>query len=342
MIAYSRAQGAPAQLSLRDLPFNLPRDKGHFLIDQNSLKATKYPFEPLFQALSITKPHFDFNHVDLVTNRNSLRKLFNFAAGMHIDSFRVDLNTIHNTLFLTRRERNLRQYLSGNKDSGFGHNFEREISKLEPGLEDSTSHHRVIRYQMGSLNCVVRFEVDICCPYTESDHQKDRLESTEFTDVTSSLEKLTIGDDSKDARIRVIQRGHHTPSSAAAEVKTSSGRNKLALSLPQLWFGRTRHFICGYHKDGHFTKIKNDKVGKRLEHWEEQQQDHLRTMVRLITRLRDITADSGGRCIAVYNKKDKPARLVIFASLKNHEPLPTDIIQRYWQSKQEAAALGSL
>ncbi len=44
--------------------------------------------------------------------------------------------------------------------SGWGRNFERTFTKFPPGSGESTGHHRVLRYPLGDLNCVVRFEVD--------------------------------------------------------------------------------------------------------------------------------------------------------------------------------------
>ena len=89
---------------------------------------------------------FDFSNVDLIANRNSLRKLLDFSKGRAPDSFRIDLNLVNNTLFLTRRERNTREMIHGNQNSGFGHNFERAFTQPAAGIEDSSGHHRVIRY----------------------------------------------------------------------------------------------------------------------------------------------------------------------------------------------------
>lgn len=79
-------------------------------------------------------------------------------------------------------------------ESGFGHNFEREVSIPEPGLENSTSDHSVIRYQMGNLNCVVRFDVDVCCPQIEGKVVGSKVELWEHHDIILSFERLKIDD----------------------------------------------------------------------------------------------------------------------------------------------------
>jgi hypothetical protein len=138
----------------------LPKDSGSYFIDQNASRAPTYPFEPMFAALDLMKPDFNFGGVDLVTNRNSLRKLLHFASGRAQHSFRIDIKLVQSTLFLTRREKKTRDVIRKAMDVGYGHNFEHAFTKPLDGLEDSSGHHRIVRYRIGELNCVVRFEVD--------------------------------------------------------------------------------------------------------------------------------------------------------------------------------------
>jgi hypothetical protein len=127
----------------------------------------------MFAALDLMKPDFDFGGVDLVANRNSLRKLLNFASGRVPESFRIDVDLMQSTLFLTRREQSTRNVIRGGKNSGYGHNFERAFTEPQKGLEHSSAHHRVTRYQIGDLNCVVRFEVDAWCGAEGKEGRKD-------------------------------------------------------------------------------------------------------------------------------------------------------------------------
>ena len=144
--------GGPPRWKPVTLPKTLPKDAGTHFIDQNAFRAPMFPFEPMFAALDLMKPDFDFGEVDVVTNRNSLRKLLNFASGRVSESFRIDVDMVHRTMFLTRRER-VRRTKSGARNAGYGHNFERAFTEMEKGLEESSGHHRVIRYKMGELNC---------------------------------------------------------------------------------------------------------------------------------------------------------------------------------------------
>jgi hypothetical protein len=67
----------------------------------------------MFAALDLMKPDFDFGEVNVVTNRNSLRKLLNFASGRVPMNFRTDVNMVHGTMFLTRRERSTTDKIQG-------------------------------------------------------------------------------------------------------------------------------------------------------------------------------------------------------------------------------------
>ena len=338
------SEGAPARWTEQKLPITLPRDTGSHFIDQNTYRVPQYPFEPLFRALRVMKPEFSLNEIDLVTNRNSLRKLFDFVNGRARGSFRIDLHMVQKTLFLTRRERNTREVIYGPTDPGFGRNFEHAFSTPEPGIEDSASHHRVIRYALGDLNCVVRFEVDACCSKREGQDSECEIllpPPSSSDDTPSSLEQLSLHENkktsaagkNKNGPTLVVHRGRLVPSSALAEIKARSisKGSQVQKALPQLWFGRTPHLICGLHKNGTFDKIETTDVSKQYQDWEIKYQDSLRKMVQLISCLRRITMEEkGSRCVVVYNHKVKPPSLEVFASSVNHQVLPKGIISQYW------------
>jgi len=87
--------GGPPQWTPVTLPITLRKDSGKHFIDQNAFRAPAYPFEPMFAALDVMKPSFEFGGVDIVTNRNSLRKLLNFASGFVPESFRIEHKRVH-------------------------------------------------------------------------------------------------------------------------------------------------------------------------------------------------------------------------------------------------------
>lgn len=53
----------------------VPKDSGSIYIAQNAARHPESPLEPLFRALYTTHQSFDIGAVDLVTDRNNIRKL---------------------------------------------------------------------------------------------------------------------------------------------------------------------------------------------------------------------------------------------------------------------------
>lgn len=326
---------------------SLPRDTGTYFIDHNACLAPQYPFEPLFQALSVMRPDFNFMNVDLISNRNSLRKLFGFVTGRLHRSFRIDLQMVHETLFLIRREQHVREIVRATSNSGFGHNFEREFSTPQPGLENSISHHRVVRYALGNLNCVIRFEVDACCD-NESNLQGFNEVGLDVPllrddDISTSFKPLSLSGNAELVKCenyqptRVILGGYVIPSSRTAEIKAWSRGPRLQEVLPQLWFGRTPHLFCGVHANGHFTRVVTFDAAAQFSRWEGMHQVSLRKMARLITELREAAMGARDRrCVVIYNHKVRPTQLELHASLSKTHVLPQSIIESYWRQDKES------
>lgn len=89
------------------------------------------------------KEPFDWSSVDIVTDRNNLRKLMRWVDGTTKD-FRIDMQLAgKRTVLLTRFAERTREIFSGRT---FGLSFERESTVVAPGCKNSTGHHRIITY----------------------------------------------------------------------------------------------------------------------------------------------------------------------------------------------------
>lgn len=77
------------------MPMRVPRDSGTTFVDSNGHRFPSYPLLPIFVAADImereghSKVHW--GSVDVVTDRNSLRKLLSFAEDASPKDFRIDL-----------------------------------------------------------------------------------------------------------------------------------------------------------------------------------------------------------------------------------------------------------
>jgi hypothetical protein len=90
------------------------------------------------------KPSFDWASVDFVTDRNGLRKLLRWIDGTATKSFRIDMQLAGtHSVLLNRWERRTREELSG---FTYGFNFEKASTKVTTGCEESTGHHRIVKY----------------------------------------------------------------------------------------------------------------------------------------------------------------------------------------------------
>ena len=92
----------PPQLSIQLRP-----DDGRIFIDQNSFRMPENSFTPLMLAVEIEKPSFDFAAVDVVSDRNSLRKLLGFVSETREEPFRMDIEMVGKTLCIQLYEARL-------------------------------------------------------------------------------------------------------------------------------------------------------------------------------------------------------------------------------------------
>lgn len=319
---------------------------GLYCPQQAAYRPPEYPYEPIYKALSIMGPESDFKDTDLVTNRRSLQMLFQFASGNPFQDFRMDLHMVHDTLFLTRREQKTYFVVNACGTSKVGSNFESAFTTPEPGLEDSSSHHRVLRYTLGDLKCVVRFEADACCKEKQNDPQALDQKLVHFFSSPSeekvrakckqlfsgeSEEAVAAAAGDKSERTSVVLGGRIVPSSTMAELKTSQGANfGVAKHLPQLWFGRTSNLLIGTHADGTFHKLEAVDVAKQLLEWEKTHQEQLRKLTWLIAELRNtVRSTPGGYCVLVG--KGKARKATVYAVAKRTSVLPDNIIEQFWR-----------
>jgi hypothetical protein len=141
--------GSPAQWTGRAVPFTLQPDSNSNFIDQNSARSSEYPMLPLFAAADAIhgkKAPVDWPNVDVITDRNGLRKLLRWlspSAGREVRDFRIDIDLIGTkTILLSRWESRNREPPTGRS---FGFGFETAMTRPAPGCSSST-HHRAITY----------------------------------------------------------------------------------------------------------------------------------------------------------------------------------------------------
>ncbi|CAE6455158.1 unnamed protein product [Rhizoctonia solani] len=232
--------GQPRIWQEPNLPLQLSPDCGFTFIDQNAWRCQESSLEPLFRSISVTQQllgntssPLPEQQIDVVTDRNNLRKLNAMVRSMRSNEmlapskrreFRIDAQLAPNgrTLLLTRYSDQLRQMISPD-DAGYGTNFEHATTSkytpiLTPTHEQSgrkkftpTSYHRVAKYRLADLNLLVRYEVDA----VQQAPSVDNL----LTFEQLSLEQKTI-ETRKHSTLGHIVSGTLVPQDCVMELKT--------------------------------------------------------------------------------------------------------------------------
>jgi len=227
--------GSPALWKEPTLPLQLSPDTGSTFIDQNTARLPKSPFEPTIRAISVIQgspnnnPRLSDEGIDIVTDRNNLRKLMRFicANGPNRDlrrrnrEFRIDAQLAPNnkTLVLTRYDESAID--DSTQFKGYGHNFEEAATKAHPPMvavnQTSTllsrlktsGYHRIIRYDLLGLRFMVRFEVDAmtdeASPLPETSNVQENVD-----DLADLFANASISE-TQPARLKPVVRAPNKP-----------------------------------------------------------------------------------------------------------------------------------
>lgn len=270
-------------------------------------------------------PKTQLNEVDIIANRNSLRKLLDFVAAKRQEPFCMGLCMVKDTLFISRKEKMARMIIHGYANSGYGHAFEEAFCTPGNGLNGSGSHHRVIRYPLGHLDCVVRFEVDAY--FDESNNTTQQP----IEDLATAISQMTVNPhmvSTTNSAMKVIQRGTFIDPSKLAEIKARKAE-RINDAMPQLWFGRTPYLLVGKHVQGRFHSTTCTQVERQFGAWEENNQNNLRKLVALLAELKRSVQEVEGRAaVLIYEERGAP--LQVFRVKNKTDVLPEDVIEVHW------------
>ncbi|ETI25223.1 hypothetical protein G647_04596 [Cladophialophora carrionii CBS 160.54] len=337
--------GAPAIWKANEPPFEVTKDQGAYFIDQNTARCATYPAEALFRSLAVMQPDLSMRDFDLVTDRNCLRKLLRFVCADVDQTFRIDVQLQGDVMFLCRWEAELKRIIRGHENFGYGHSFEHATTIFDKAIRDSTGHHRVVRYSLGGVRCLVRYEADGCTDDAGEAGGRaktaERDDTGDTDDLLGALESMTIAP----ARVRkangsvqVLEEGRVVPPSTIIEIKTRASHRRLKIDevLPQLWFAQTPNLLVGYHTNGHFQEIHKVPMEPEFERWEKQHQAHLKNLVALLKKLRGSARSTKGQRCVVVGMRGRTSRLQIYESTRTRAVLPEDIVNLHeWEEKSQ-------
>ncbi|KUJ12351.1 uncharacterized protein LY89DRAFT_206066 [Mollisia scopiformis] len=316
--------GLPPKFTPPTLPVQLQRDK----LTRSKPRSPAAAVDPLFESLLQQHPNFDMSSIHLVTDRNSLRKLLTFASNRS-EKWRIDVDMINNTMFFNQWEEFRLMMINGHQDSGYGHAFENCVTAREPTLEDSIHHERIVRYELGGLECLVRFEADA---YLNADGSREHLA---IDPPAPKPSRPVLRPPYK--LVHVVSRGHYVDPDLIAEIKSCSTLNfNINKTLDQLWFSQTKHLCVGRHKEGLVTeKLEMKDMREELKKWEASNQEHLINMIRVIREIREI-AKTTRKCTVICTMIDGVKCLSVFNRKGADMAIRPEVVKRCWRTLGEA------
>jgi len=249
------------------LPLTLKRDTGAEFIDMNASLLSSAPFAPLFEAVNYLEPKYQWPKLDILTDRNGLRKLLRWATGKTDRDFRIDLELVgERTVVLSRWEEHNKQMPYAN--SGYGRNFE-VVYSTSPGKKRALGHHRIIEYEFGGMKVMMRFEVDACLPAPSIPDLDDLTKGLDGLSLAKKKEKECNSDDDPatlTGLVRIVPTGELVSQDRLVEVTTRSEKTFSNLNwgdpYPQIYLSQTPHLHVAVHKFGTFAVIHKYKLGE--------------------------------------------------------------------------------
>lgn len=286
------------------VPQRLREDAGVYYRDRNAARYPEHPMEPAAEAIMRARSAESLD-IDVMACGSTLGNLLRFARGDD-RPFRMLVQVVGRTVHLIRRENSPKETIAGIR--GYGHTFPEAYTSWDPSVRSSLSHQRILHYQLGSLDCLVRFEGDGYLPektktntLQEKDSKGKARSSPGGEAEIASVEKLTSflaqhGVSSKmssapEGPLQISTAGISVPQQAVFDLKTRSIRRKpeqdaiLEGELPRLWLAQVPNFILAYHSSGTFTDIQVQDVRSSVAKWESDKEAELRRFAALLRRI---------------------------------------------------------
>ncbi|KAK3331841.1 hypothetical protein B0T19DRAFT_367011 [Cercophora scortea] len=304
--------GSPPLWSPPSTPRRLEPDSGAVYIDQNAARCPASPLEPLFRAILLEKPDFPLSDVDLVTDRNNIRKLLRFVQASSSEPFQIRIEVIehdggsgYSTALFTRVEPKTMDVIQ--EFRGYGRVFEKIYTKPSSKAGRPTGYYRIAGYNFGGLKCLVRNETDAHVGEGNTQGADDSLSAALGGMSLSGPEKTASG-------LTIVKSGDQTDAadSSALEIKTRAASRKLDMDdvLPQLWISQTPKLAVGYHHRGLFNDVQVRDMTDEILQWEAANRGDLGKLAGLLAEIIRVVKQAADRRAVVEYPGGPSLRIV--------------------------------
>ncbi|CAH0050852.1 unnamed protein product [Clonostachys solani] len=334
--------GSPPSWTPSNYPQKVPQDCGFVYIAQNAARHPDSPLEPLFRSLFHTNPTFDISSVDVITDRNNIRKLLYFVNpklnGYRPEPFTIKAEVVGKTIIFSRDEAATYEIIEPHQFRGFGHNFEKLYTS--PEIMGSTGHHRIISYSFGGLKFVVRHETDgyMKTPPSPDASPRQTQDETSLSGMMSTLSvsPTTVGHAIAGSKLSMCHVGKEVPIESTLEIKTRAMTRRLEISdvAVQLWVSQTPMLVRAYHNRGTFQKPEVEDITAEIKAWESEHEQDLKMLGGLIQKIVSTAKECAG---SVAIKCDVSQDELQIEKTAAAPILPEDLYSR-WDSKKTSTS----
>ncbi|OAL46905.1 hypothetical protein IQ07DRAFT_517345, partial [Pyrenochaeta sp. DS3sAY3a] len=320
--------GAPRKWQEPALPLVLSPDSGFVSKDDNYTRREHDPFTPMFSAMAVLNPNYKFDNVDILADRRALRLLLAFVQGKFSGEFRLDLHLVSNTLVIVCNEAG---WWTKGDGSTMTSNLKKVFTLDWPGMEDSTGHYRAIRYSMGPLSIVCRYDA-----HTYDDRVVfNNTTRPNPTLVTAGFPSLP--DFNPRAPLSKLPMGRMVPTAQLAHITTRVNDNipRTFDGIDRLWFGRTSLLYTGQRIGNSrvINGVKYENATASIQNWEMENQLNLRKLASLLGQLRFALKNRNTpNRAAVLIRRGVKDPLQLCAMKEENQAFDAEFIEKHWVS----------
>jgi hypothetical protein len=316
-------------------PQKLRKDSGLVYIAENPARHPASPIEPLFRSIFLAHPSFHLGSVDVITDRNNIRKLLQFVnpgrGTYKAEAFTINVELVKETAIFGRTEAVISEHIAPHEFRGYGHQFEKKYTTSK--LSGYSGHFRIISYRFCGMSFIVRHETDgytegVGCREREGDGLSDLMGHLSLTSKTSSPSTNTSG-----TGLRVEAKGRAVPLASTLEIKTRTKNKPLSIDevAPQLWASQTPKLVRAYHDRGTFVEPIVEDVSTSIRTWEAINQSDLMKLGALIKQIVLLTKSFGGKVTIKYEVGT--TKLIVQKNADMAKMLPEDIYAMWNKDK---------
>lgn len=285
------------------------------------------------------KPNLKLDDVDVMVPDGALVELFAIASwrsryilGSRCNGLAFDLSLINNTLVIQKRTPITKRALP---TPSHWNQYEAATVPM-PGVEYSSVHCQLLRYNIGPLSCVVSTRVNGTVqqlPTIKEPSKPQKKRHVNGIDVISAGQGVLPA-----AAFQAILRPRQTDRWTEWEKKAAHLRRR----VPRLWAsGQTKLGVVDIISPGQDAGsggLTVVEMGDLVRNFEERKEHDLRRLAGLLEWIRDTVRAHGAPCVAVFHlgASDEPANYKIQIHSAGPEEVPVLLDwhkEHFWSKK---------